>query len=140
MVWNQTWSGTARTFIGEQVLWNWVLNDNAHPNWDEWVETLDQSGIRVLCYINTMFRELPEDVGPVRRDLYREGLAGDYFVHDEEGEVMMLPVTAFDVALLDLANEEARAWMKAIIQDEMLDNARCSGWMADFAEALPSRP
>ena len=68
-VWNQTWSGTARTFIGEQVL-GIGTNDNAHPNWDGGVETLDQSGIRVLCYINTMFRELPEDVGPVRRDLY----------------------------------------------------------------------
>ena len=136
-VWNQTWSGTATTYIGEQVLWNWVLNENAHPNWHDWVGALDERGIRVLCYINTMFRELPEDVGPVTRDLYAEGLAANYFVHDEEGEVLMLPVTAFDVALLDLANEDARSWMKAIIQDEMLDNAGCSGWMADFAEALP---
>ena len=136
-LWNQTWSGTATTYIGEQVLWNWVLNENAHPTWHDWVSELDDRGIRVLCYVNTMFRELPEDVGPVTRDLYQEGLEGDYFVHDEEGVVMMLPVTAFDVALLDLANEDARTWMKSIIQQEMIENAGCSGWMADFAEALP---
>jgi alpha-glucosidase len=136
-VWNQTWSGTATTFIGEQVLWNWVLNESAHPGWHDWVDALDQRGLRVLCYINTMFRELPEDVGPVSRDLFTEGLAANHFVRDEEGEVLMLPVTAFDVALLDLANEEARAWMKSIIQEEMLEGAGCSGWMADFAEALP---
>lgn len=27
--------------------------------------------------------------------------------------------------------------MKDIIQDELLGNARCSGWMVDFSEALP---
>jgi len=51
--------------------------------------------------------------------------------------VLMLPVTAFDVALLDLSSEPARQWMKDIITEEMLDYAGCSGWMADFAEALP---
>ena len=136
-VWNQTWSGTATTFIGEQVLWNWVLNETAHPGWHEWVQDLDDRGLRVLCYINSMFRELPEDVGPVSRDLFEEGMDAGHFVRDEEGEVLMLPVTAFDVALLDLSDEEARTWMKGVIQDEMLTGAGCSGWMADFAEALP---
>jgi alpha-glucosidase len=136
-VWNQTWSGTATTYIGEQVLWNWVLNKTAHPGWFDWVEALDDRGLRVLCYVNTMFRELPDDIGPVKRDLYQEGMESGYFVHDEEGMVLKLPVTAFDVALLDFTNADAREWMKAIIQDEMVDYAGCSGWMADFAEALP---
>ena len=72
----------------------------------------------------------------MKRDLYQEGLSG-YFVNDEEGMVLKLPVTAFDVALLDFTNESARTWMKDIIKEEMIDYAGCSGWMADFAEALP---
>ena len=56
---------------------------------------------------------------------------------DEHGDTLMLPVTAFDVALLDFTNEDARAWMKDVIVDEMVGNAGCSGWMVDFAEALP---
>ena len=136
-VWNQTWSGVATTWIGEQVLWNWVQNEHHHPGWGAWSDALDDRGARTLCYVNSMFRELPDDAGDVRRDLFTEGLEGDYFVHDEHGDVLMLPVTAFDVALLDLSNEEARAWMKDVIRDEMMGNANCSGWMADFAEALP---
>ena len=31
-VWNQTWSGVNRTFIGEQVLWNWYGTYD-HPDW-----------------------------------------------------------------------------------------------------------
>lgn len=136
-VWNQTWSGVSTTYIGEQVLWNWVQNDTHHPGWARWVEDLRARGARTLCYVNPMFRPLPEDAGHPARNLYEEGREGHYFVHDEHGDVLMLPVTAFDVALLDLWNEDARRWMKDILIDEMIGNAGCRGWMADFAEALP---
>ena len=136
-VWNQTWSGVAETWIGEQVLWNWVQNPHHHPGWGDWADALADRDIRTLCYVNSMFRELPADAGPVSRDLFREGTEAGYFVRDAHGEQLMLPVTAFDVALLDLTNEEARAWMKEVIRTEMMESAQCSGWMADFAEALP---
>ncbi len=136
-VWNQTWSGVSTTYIGEQVLWNWVQNPTHHPGWGAWSDALADRGARTLCYVNSMFRPLPDDAGDVPRDLYSEGLAGGYFVRDHHGDVLMLPVTAFDVALLDLTNEDARRWMKDILVEEMIGNANCSGWMADFAEALP---
>lgn len=136
-VWNQTWSGVAETYIGEQVLWNWVQNPHHHPGWGDWADVLADRDVRVLCYVNSMFRELPDDAGPVTRDLFREGVEAGHFVRDEHGETLMMPVTAFDVALLDLTDEAARAWMKEVIGKEMMEEARCSGWMADFAEALP---
>ena len=136
-VWNQTWSGKSKTFIGEQVLWNWVQNPQDHPGWADFVADLDAQGIRVLCYVNPMLRDVPPQSEPVPRDLYDEALAGGYFVRDAEGEPYLLTVTAFEVGLLDLANDAAWAWMKAVIADEMIAGAGCSGWMADFAEALP---
>jgi alpha-glucosidase len=136
-VWNQTWSGTARTWIGEQVLWNWVADEARRPGWEGWTRDLEDRGLRTLCYVNSMFRELPQDGTPARRDLFAEGMQGGYFVRGEDGEVLLSPVTAFDVALLDLTNEDARRWMKDVLAEEMMDRARCSGWMADFAEALP---
>ncbi len=136
-VWNQTWSGINVTFIGEQVLWNWVQNPNDHPGWDAWVAGLEADGMRALCYVNPMFLDVPEDAQPVRRNLYAEGVEGGFFGRDHEGEVFLQPVTAFEVALLDLSNPDARDWMKAIIREELIERAGCSGWMADFAEALP---
>lgn len=135
-VWNQTWPGKARTYIGEQVLWNWAYNPAAHPGWRRYVDALAARGIKVLCYVNPMFRPVPEGVS-VSRDTFAEGKARDAFVRDESGETLMLPVTAFDVAMLDLTKPDARAWMKSVIKTEMIDKAGCSGWMADFAEALP---
>ncbi|MCA9678100.1 MAG: alpha-glucosidase, partial [Myxococcales bacterium] len=135
-VWNQTWSGKVRTFIGEQVLWNWVANPAYHPDWNDFVDDLAADGIRTLCYVNPMLVAPPDGV-TVTRDLFAEASAAGYFVRKPDGSPYLLRVTAFDVGLLDLTNPEARAWMKAVLQDELLDGAGCSGWMADFGEALP---
>ena len=136
-VWNQTWSGVSETFIGEQVLWNWVQDPNTHPGWDAWVDELASRDLRTLCYVNSMLRDVPEDYGTVRRNLYQEALEAGYFVHDEDGEPYLLPVTAFEVGLVDLSNQDAWRWFSEVLREEMLDAAGCSGWMADFAEALP---
>ena len=138
-VWNQTWSGISKTFIGEQVLWHWIQNPGAHPGWGEFVAKMQQRDIRTLCYVNPMFRELPpEELRRMpRRNLYDEAKEGGYFVKNEAGNPYKMPVTAFDVFLLDLTHEAARTWMKAILKEEMIKRAGCAGWMADFAEALP---
>ncbi len=136
-VWNQTWPGKARTFIGEQVLWNWAYNPAAHPNWAGYVSDLERRDVRVLCYVNPMFRAVPADARPVARDIFAEGLAQGAFVQNTRGSPYIIPVTAFDIAMLDVMKPSARTWMKAVLGDEMIDKARCSGWMADFGEALP---
>ncbi len=136
-VWNQTWSGVNRTFIGEQVLWNWVQGEYDHPDWSNWVSGLNEHNIEVLCYINPMFLDVTGHESNPRRNLYQEGVEGGYFVLDENGGVLKLPVTAFEVALLDLTNPDARSWMRTVIREEMVENAGCKGWMVDFAEALP---
>ncbi len=136
-VWNQTWSGVNRTFIGEQVLWNWVQGEFDHPDWSDWVAGLNANNIEVLCYVNPMFLDVTGHESNPRRNLYQEGVEGGYFVLDENGGVLKLPVTAFEVALLDLTNPAARTWMRTVIREEMVENAGCKGWMVDFAEALP---
>ncbi|HOU54210.1 MAG TPA: alpha-glucosidase [Myxococcota bacterium] len=136
-VWNQTWCGTARTVIGEQVLWNWALPPSRQAAWDAWVDVLQQAAIRPLCYVNPMFRDLPPEADPATRNLYREAVEAGHVVRTAAGEPYRLRQGVFEVVLLDLSSEAARAWMKAVLKDELLGRARCRGWMADFGEALP---
>ena len=131
-VWTQTWCGTAVTVLGEQVLWNWV----ARPGWDGYVDALAQRGVRPLCYVNPMFRDLPPEAPEGTRNLYREAVDGGFAVRTVDGAPYLLKQGVFDVALLDLSSPAARDWMRAVLVDEML-GAGCAGWMADFAEALP---
>ena len=90
--------------------------------------------------MNSMFLDISDREVMPPRHLFAEGEEAGHFVKNEEGDTLLLPVTAFDVAMLDFTSEDAREWMKAVIIDEMVENAGCSGWMVDFAEALPSRP
>jgi len=136
-VWNQTWCGTAKTVLGEQVLWNWALAPSRRDAWDNWVDAREAQGMRTLCYVNPMLRDLPDDADPASRNLFREALDGGFAVTRADGTPYLLQQGVFQVALLDLSNPAARAWMKAVLKDELLGKARCSGWMADFAEALP---
>jgi sulfoquinovosidase len=98
---------------------------------------LDEKGISMICYTNPMFVDVAKMEAPFDRNLYAEGIAHGYFVTDAAGAPYMLPVTAFDVALLDLTNPDARNWMKQVLKEEVVEAAGCSGWMVDFAEVLP---
>jgi alpha-glucosidase len=84
-----------------------------------------------------MFVDVPADIPQPPRNLFREARDGGYMIRNEQAEPYMIQVTAFKVGLLDLTNPAARTWMKSVIREEMIQRAGCSGWMADFAEALP---
>lgn len=136
-VWNQTWCGVSTTYIGEQVVWNWILDEGADPERCSTSSWLQSHDIRKLCYVNPMFRDTSKlDPAPAR-NLFEEGSRGGYFVKKPDGSDYLLTVTAFQVGLLDLTNPEARRWMKDLLIEEVIQRGDCSGWMADFAEALP---
>jgi alpha-glucosidase len=136
-VWNQTWSGRVTTYIGQQVLWNWVQDPGYFTGWQGFVDALDQRGIKTLCYLNPMLVDPAANGATVSRNLYAEALAAGYFVKNASGAPYLMKETAFTVGMLDLTSPQARDWMKSVIKTEVLGNARCSGWMVDFGEALP---
>ena len=58
------------------------------------------------------------------------------FLIKRKGSPYLILNTSFSAAMLDLANPDARAWIKEVIKDELIATG-ASGWMADFGEALP---
>lgn len=133
--WLQDWVGKRITVLGSQLWWNWVLDEDQYPGWDGMVEDLRGRGIRVMTYINPMLVDIEEE-RPGRRNLFREAEDEGYFVKNAEGGTYMITNTTFDAGLVDLTNPGARAWYKEVIRDEVY-GVGASGWMADYAEALP---
>lgn len=127
-VWLQDWVGRRRTFVGDQLRWNWEVDEARYPNFRAFCAELDARGIAVLGYINPM---LVSD-GP----LYAEAAAKGYLVKDHRDSTYVLGMTGFDVGLVDLTNPAACTWIKGLIQTNMI-GAGLKGWMADFGEALP---
>lgn len=137
-VWLQDWSGQRTTDFGERLQWNWTLDDDRYPGWDELVAELAAEGIRVLTYANAF---LAADSGAAaadrgQRDLYAEAGAAGYLVADAEGRVLHEDQRGFDAALVDLSHPGARDWLAQVLADELL-GVGASGFMADFAEGPP---
>jgi alpha-glucosidase len=132
-LWVQDWEGRRVTSFGSQLMWNWLYDEERYPQLPRLIEELHREGTRFLGYINPFLA--------VEKELYREASAKGYCVRDGEGRDLLVTVTTFPAALLDLSNPEATAWIKQVIRENMIDIG-LDGWMADYGEYLPpgSRP
>ena len=133
--WLQDWIGARKTAAGHQLWWNWEVDDETYPEWPAFVKALKAEGIEVMAYVNPFL----VDAGgkkKVKRNYYQEALERGYLVKNKAGDAYAIMNTSFSAGLLDLANPEARTFIKDIIKRELLD-VGVVGWMADFGEALP---
>ena len=133
--WLQDWVGGRKTSIGKQLWWNWELDDEVYPDWDELREELHKKNIKLLSYINPFLVDSSEK-GNAKRILLREAIENDYLIKNQNGEPYPIQNTSFFAYLIDLSNPKAQEWIKDVIKDQVLSTG-VHGWMADFAEALP---
>lgn len=134
-VWLQDWEGQRETRFGQQLWWNWVLDRDRYPDWENLVADLRARGIRVLTYLNPFLVDVA-DKPDATRNLFKEAREKGFLVRRVDGEPYLIPNADFSAALLDLTNPEARDWMIDVIRREVI-GIGASGWMADFGEALP---
>ncbi|WP_417511210.1 TIM-barrel domain-containing protein [Microbacterium sp.] len=137
-VWLQDWVGRRTTDFGERLQWNWSLDHEQYPGWEELVADLDAQDIRVLTYVNSFLSADSGAASAARggRDLYAEAAGAGYLARDANGAVLDADQHGFTAATVDLSNPDAREWFAQAIADEVA-GVGASGWMADFAEGPP---
>ncbi len=133
--WLQDWVGQRKTTFGSQLWWNWEVDEDRYPGWDDLVADLKADGVRVMVYVNPNLVDVSEKPN-ARRNLFQEALEKGYLVRKPDGSPYLLLNTSFYYGMVDLTNPEAVAWLKGVIREQVV-GAGASGWMADFAEALP---
>lgn len=138
-VWLQDWVGLRHSWDGDRLIWNWELNKDWYPSWDEMVSSWERNGTRVLTYLNPFFSD-PQNftrAGSLTHNFYQEGLEHGYFVKKVDGTPYKMYSLSIEFLTLDVTNPSAVEWMKRIIQNQTLSEAKSSGWMCDFGEYLP---
>lgn len=133
--WLQDWVGKRTTSLGSQLWWNWELDTDRYPNWSELVQDLKADNARVFGYASPYLVDV-SNKGNARRNLYLEAQAAGYLVKDANGEPYHVGNSDFTAGMVDLTLPAARDWMKTILRG-MIEDVGFSGWMADYAEALP---
>lgn len=134
--WLQDWVGKRITIFGSQLWWNWEVDDDQYPGWEELVSDLEAEGIRMMVYVSPYIADVSVEKTNVKRNLYTEAAQEGYLVVDAQGEPYKIQNTDFDAGMIDLTNPDAAAWYKNVISEQVL-GAGASGWMADYGESLP---
>ncbi len=128
-VWAQDWSGQTITKFGEQVYWNWTLDEKRYHDLKEKIKAWNKQNIYFLGYINPFLKE--------HSPQFKEALKENFLVKRKSKKPYLMKSTTFKAGLVDLTNPNAFTWMKEIIKKEMI-SLGMSGWMADFGEYLPT--
>ncbi|MCL2106220.1 MAG: alpha-glucosidase [Oscillospiraceae bacterium] len=128
-VWSQDWQGRRITPVGKQLMWNWHWDSGLYPELDKKIHEMKARGLRFLGYINPFLA--------IEKELYAYASPRGYCVKDKNGRDYLTRSTTFSSAMVDFTNPEAYAWIKGVIQENMIDFG-LSGWMADFGEYLPT--
>mmetsp|Transcript_137434 Transcript_137434/g.293718 ORF Transcript_137434/g.293718 Transcript_137434/m.293718 type:complete len:789 (+) Transcript_137434:65-2431(+) len=133
--WLQDWVGKRKTAAGSQLWWNWELDREQYPDWEALVGDLRSQGIRVLTYMNPFMVDVA-DKRQLSHDYFAEAMKNEHFVRHPDGKPYEIKNTTFSAYLMDLTNPACRENVKRIIRSNLI-GVGASGWMADYAEALP---
>lgn len=147
--WLQDWVGKRETSVGEQLWWDWRLDQSHYPKWPKLRAELNEQNIKILGYVNpylvptderkkTTAELAQKESHKDQTSLFQIALNRGYLIrdHNKPSQALMVKNTSFSAAIVDLSKPEAFAWLKEVIKTELI-NQGMSGWMADFGEALP---
>lgn len=128
-IWTEDWKGATEGALGYHLGGEWRLDEELYPDAAGLAEELEDQGFSWLAYFAPFVRSGTE--------AWEEAVAAGVLVHDADGEVYTFPgVTLEEESLLDLTDPAARAWAQERMQAAL--DLGFDGWMADYAEWLPT--
>jgi alpha-glucosidase len=148
--WLQDWSGLRVDPFGKRLWWNWELDEEWYPNWDQLLQDIAPATLNT--YMNPyLANTVSKNKKNFRRDLFKEAASLHYLVQNSTGDpyIQSSASRSFTFGTIDLTNPNARQWTRNLIRCNMLgDQAGCppnttaikgpqSGFMSDFGEYLP---
>lgn len=141
-LWLQDWSGKRETMLGRRLQWNWQLDEEFYPGWEEFLTELSKEQIYILTYINPYLANTGTNT-----NIFDLAKAEDCLLKAPDGKVLIQSSGSdeFTFGTVDLMSDRCQEWyIKEVIQKRMLGVDSTSfealqgamGWMADFAEGI----
>lgn len=129
VLWSEDWRGGAKSGDDYTLDEDWLADDALYPNLPGLCKELHGMGYKFLTYNNTFLTS--------GADVYAEALAKGLTIHKEDGSPYLFTGSKFvPASMVDLTNPAARTWTAAQFATGL--QAGVDGWMADFAEWLPT--
>jgi len=88
-LWMQDWVGSYPFPEGVRLLWDWELNREFYPQWDEMIDEWNADGARPFLYINPYLSKQNPYTGELQ-DKWAFADTNDYFVKNAAGESYLI--------------------------------------------------
>ncbi len=130
VIWTEDWKGADASFVGYHLGGEWTVDETLYPQVETLAQDLEDDGFKFFAYFSPFVRE--------GYDAYDSALAADALIRTPDGEPYLFPgaVLGHDDSLVDLSSSAGREWAQGNMQTAI--DLGFDGWMADFAEWLPT--
>ncbi len=132
VIWTEDWrggndeGGAAGGYVLEE---DWRVDRDIYPGFEALAAHLHRTGFKFLTYSNTFI--------DTDADVFAEATGLGHTIRREDGSVYLFTGVKFrDSTMLDLTSPDAVAWARAVYEEAI--DIGSDGWMADFAEWLPT--
>lgn len=128
-IWAQDWVGFQPLANFDDIQYHWNVDETLYPDLAGLTAGLHADGKRFLGYINPFVEEAREHFEPM------DGMG--LLIEDADGESYLMNSYKGPTSLPDLTNPAAREHVAGFLTT-MMSTHGMDGWMADFAEWLPT--
>ena len=129
VIWTEDWRGGGDGAFGYALHEDWRVDRAMYPDFEQVASDLHGMGFAFHTYHNTFVDS--------SADIYNEVVASGYAIEDGNGAPFHFTGVKFNPStLLDLTNPVAVDWGKRVMREAIALGS--DGWMADFAEWLPT--
>jgi alpha-glucosidase (family GH31 glycosyl hydrolase) len=129
VIWTEDWKGAEQTSVGYHLTGEWFLDTALYPDAVTLAADLEADGFAWLAYFSPF---VTEDTAT-----WDSAVSADALIRNGNGnEYTFTGVTFEATSIVDLSGAEGREWATAYMQDAI--DVGFDGWMADYAEWLPT--
>src|SRR5262249_4195115 len=129
VIWTEDWRGGGDGDTGYALKENWHVDRSLYPDFEQVATDLHGMGYSWLTYNNTFIDSTAA--------VSSEAQAAGYPIKDSSGGSFTFTGVKFNPStMLDLSNPVAVSWAKSVMTEGRTLGS--DGWMADFAEWLPT--
>lgn len=129
-IWSEDWAGNRENRLtGFGLTYHWDTDEALYPDLPGMIDELESMGFAFLGYFNTFLQEDSTQ--------WEQGLADGHAATRESGEPYVFTAPSLrNATLVDVTRPQTRQWMGRYMRAAADLGIR--GWMADFAEWLPT--
>lgn len=127
VIWTEDWRGGENTSLGYALHEDWRVDRTMYPDFEQLATDLRATGFAFHTYHNTFIDDTADIAG--------EATGAGYAIQ-RDGTYKFTGVKFNQSTMLDLSNPAAVTWAKGVMGEAITIGS--DGWMADFAEWLPT--